>query len=68
MPIIFQHALENVNAHINESIMIGDDLQVDVLGAKNIGLDQVFFNPDNISHSESITHEISSLKELQEIL
>ncbi|HAF28098.1 MAG TPA: noncanonical pyrimidine nucleotidase, YjjG family, partial [Bacteroidales bacterium] len=49
MPIIFQHALENVNAHINESIMIGDDLQVDVLGAKNIGLDQVFFNPDNIS-------------------
>ncbi|HAF27935.1 MAG TPA: noncanonical pyrimidine nucleotidase, YjjG family [Bacteroidales bacterium] len=67
-PIIFQHALKNVNAHINESIMIGDDLQVDVLGAKNIGLDQVFFNPDNISHSESITHEISSLKELQEIL
>ncbi len=66
--IIFQHALKNVNASKKESIMIGDDLQVDVLGAKKFGLDQVFFNPENIEHSEDITHEITSLKELQEIL
>lgn len=66
-PIIFQHALQNVNACKEESIMIGDDLKVDVLGAKNFGLDQVYFNPENIDHSEDITHEINSLKELQEI-
>lgn len=67
-PIIFEHALEDVQAEKDESIMIGDDLQVDVLGAKNIGLDQVYFNPFQKEHSEKITHEISSLKELQEIL
>ncbi|MBU8892845.1 MAG: YjjG family noncanonical pyrimidine nucleotidase [Bacteroidales bacterium] len=67
-PIIFQHALKNVNANKKDSIMIGDDLQVDILGAKDFGLDQVFFNPENLKHSENITHEINSLKELQEIL
>jgi putative hydrolase of the HAD superfamily len=67
-PLIFQHALKNVNACKKDSIMIGDDLQVDILGAKKFGLDQVFFNPENIVHSEDITHEIASLKELQEIL
>ena len=67
-PIIFQHALKNGNANKEESIMIGDDLKVDILGAKNFGLDQIFFNPENIKHSEDITHEINSLKELQEIL
>jgi len=66
--IIFQHALRNVNACKEDCIMIGDDLQVDVLGAKRFGLDQVFFNPENLEHSEDITHEIASLKELQDIL
>jgi putative hydrolase of the HAD superfamily len=67
-PIIFQHALKDVNASKKDSVMIGDDLDVDVLGAKNFGLDQIYFNPEKKQHSEDITHEISSLKELQEIL
>jgi len=48
--------------------MIGDDLEVDVLGARNVGLDQIFFNPEQIKHNEKVTYEILSLKELQEIL
>lgn len=67
-PIIFEHALKLANAERNESLMIGDDLETDILGAKNTGIDQVFFNTDNIKHSEEITFEISSLKELIEIL
>lgn len=67
-PIIFEHALHEANAEKQESIMIGDDLNVDILGARDFGLDQVFFNPERKEHSEEITHEISSLKELQEIL
>ena len=67
-PLIFQHALKNVNASKKESIMIGDDLQVDVLGAKNFGLDQVFFNPERKEHKEEISYEINSLNELLEIL
>ena len=67
-PIIFEHALSKANANKQESIMIGDDLEVDVLGAKNIGLDQIYFNPENLKHTEQVTHEINSLKELIEIL
>jgi putative hydrolase of the HAD superfamily len=67
-PVIFEHALKLANAERNESLMIGDDLETDILGAKNTGIDQVFFNTDNIKHSEDITYEISSLKELTEIL
>ena len=48
--------------------MIGDDLEADILGAKKFGLDQVYFNPEKKDHQEEITHEIFSLKELQEIL
>ena len=65
---MFEHALKNVKANKEESIMIGDDLEVDILGAKNIGLDQVYFNPFKKEHSEEITHEINSLLELQNIL
>ncbi len=67
-PVIFQHALDDVNANKKDSVMIGDDLNVDVIGAKKFGLDQIYFNPEKKQHSEDITHEISSLKELQEIL
>jgi len=66
-PIIFEYALREVEAQKNESIMIGDDLEVDILGAKDFGLDQVYFNPKKKEHSQEITHEISSLKELKEI-
>ncbi|NOQ26523.1 MAG: noncanonical pyrimidine nucleotidase, YjjG family [Bacteroidales bacterium] len=67
-PLIFEHALKNANAKEEESIMIGDDLQVDIVGAKDFGLDQIFFNPYKKKHSENITHEINSLEKLQEIL
>ena len=40
-PKIFDNALKSVNALKNESIMIGDDLEADILGAKKFGLDQV---------------------------
>ncbi len=65
---IFEHALKSVNARKKESVMIGDDLDTDIIGAKKFGLDQVYFNPQGKKHSEDITHEITSLKELLNIL
>jgi len=65
---IFEYALNSVNAKKCESIMIGDDLEVDIRGAKKYGLDQVFFNVVGCEHNEDITYEIDSLKKLQEIL
>lgn len=66
-PEIFHYSLSSVNAKKSESIMIGDDLEVDIHGASNAGIDQVYFNPNNIPHNSEITFEISSLKELMEI-
>ncbi len=67
-PEIFHRALSAANARKAESIMIGDDLQVDILGAKQYGIDQVFLNRDDVVHSEEITHEIESLAEIEKIL
>ena len=33
--------------------MIGDDLYADISGAKDVGMDQVFFNPFKTTHSNS---------------
>ena len=44
-PKIFNYALQKANTSAEESIMIGDDLEVDVLGAEKVGIQGVFFNP-----------------------
>ncbi len=65
---IFEYALKSVNAKKTESLMIGDDLKVDVIGARDFGIDQVYFNPEGKEHTEKVTFEIASLKELENIL
>ena len=64
---IFRYALEQANAEIEEAIMVGDDIEGDIKGAKNIGLDQVFFNPNGLTHYIETTFEIRSLIELKNI-
>lgn len=61
---MFQYAFSQANAQAQNSIMIGDSLEADILGAKNVGMDQIYFNPQERGHQEQITHETSSLKEL----
>ena len=48
--------------------MVGDNLLTDIAGAKNAGIDSVFFNPGQIIHSTSVTYEISHLTALKNIL
>ena len=67
-PRMFAHALERTGATAAESLMIGDNLECDVLGAYNAGIDQVYFNPDKRRHFNTITHEISCLSELKTFL
>ena len=67
-PEAFGYTLSSANARKAESIMIGDDLEADILGAKAFGIDQIFFNPNREQHSQSVTYEISSLLELKKIL
>ena len=63
-PIIFDHALKIANAQSQESIMIGDNYEADVLGAMNVGYDAIFFNYRNDQtdpHIKQINH-LSQIK------
>ena len=65
---IFNHALTIANASKNESIMIGDSYEADVLGAMNFGIKAVFSNPANEMVSNNEILQIQSLTQLKNIL
>lgn len=67
-PEIFSHAITTVNAKKVQSIMIGDDINVDIQGAKDFGIDQIFFNPDRIDVNILPSFEIQDLIEIKNIL
>ncbi|NOX47058.1 MAG: noncanonical pyrimidine nucleotidase, YjjG family [Chlorobi bacterium] len=67
-PAIFHYALSKAGAVPEESLMIGDNLEVDILGAKNVGMDQMFFNIEKTPHNGKITFEISELIEIRGLL
>jgi putative hydrolase of the HAD superfamily len=62
---IFYYALKKTSAFPDESIMIGDDLEVDILGARAVGIQGVYFNPEAKIHKEKLLLEIKLLNELQ---
>jgi putative hydrolase of the HAD superfamily len=63
-PIIFQFAIDAAGTTKHESLMIGDSLEADVLGALNFGMDAIFFNPFNTSKPDNVPVQIKDLKEL----
>ncbi|WP_353146883.1 YjjG family noncanonical pyrimidine nucleotidase [Flavobacterium sp.] len=65
---IFKHALTTANASKNESIMIGDSFEADVLGAINFGINAVYFNPKAEMISQNQIIQIQSLTQLKNIL
>ena len=65
---IFIYSFGKTSANDYESIMIGDDLEVDIQGAIDAGMDQVFLNLENCIHNKSLNYEIKSLCELRNIL
>ena len=65
---MYAYAVKAVSGEDNTCLMVGDDLIADVIGAKNYGIDQVYFNPTNKKHKEDITFEVTCLSELKTIL
>jgi putative hydrolase of the HAD superfamily len=54
---IFEYALKSANAKKSASLMVGDDLDTDVAGALNIGIDAVHYNPFFSGNQQGIFHE-----------
>ena len=66
------YAFQKTNATPEESIMIGDSIEVDIQGAINAGIDQVFVNhltkePIRVMENKLPTYTVYSLKELEGI-
>lgn len=64
---IFEYALAKSGAATAESIMIGDNLDADIQGGKNAGLDTVFVNHLNVTASTDATYTVYHLQELETI-
>jgi putative hydrolase of the HAD superfamily len=67
-PDIFDYALKTTGATPEDCIMIGDALDIDILGAANAGWDHVYFNPAKTPHDKKPTYEVHSLSDLMAIL
>lgn len=65
---IFEYAMKLSATNATESIMIGDTLDVDILGAQEAGMDQVYFAPFKTEEGVKPTYTIRSLHELKDIL
>jgi putative hydrolase of the HAD superfamily len=64
----FEKALSMARSEIQESLVIGDNLDTDILGAQEMGIDHVFYNPDQHKHGKEVMMEIQHLDELRDIL
>lgn len=65
---IFEYALTCAGAPCHECLMIGDNWEADIMGARNFGMDTVYYNPEGTPFEEAPTHDIRHLRELMEIL
>ncbi|HEV8285403.1 MAG TPA: YjjG family noncanonical pyrimidine nucleotidase [Chitinophagaceae bacterium] len=64
---IFEFAFQKCSASPDECIMIGDSVEVDIIGAMNAGIDQIYVNHLGIEPIVKPTYTVTSLKELEKI-
>lgn len=66
----FDYALRQTGADKATTLMIGDNFDTDIMGAKGVGLDTMFFNPhpEKVQASASVSFEVHALAEIQQIL
>ncbi len=63
-PEIFRYALKKAHASAEESLMIGDEMAVDIDGARAVGMDTVLFNPKGETIEGERTFEVKRLMEI----
>ncbi|MFZ9029272.1 MAG: YjjG family noncanonical pyrimidine nucleotidase [Crocinitomicaceae bacterium] len=67
-PDVFHYSLSQAGAKAHESIMIGDDYQVDVIGAEGAGIKGVLFDPHKKYNEGTHEFHINDLIEMHDIL
>lgn len=69
-PLFFDYALERSSASRDTTLMIGDNLQTDITGALNAGIDALFFNRWQVPVGDGVqpTFIVNSLREVLDIV
>jgi putative hydrolase of the HAD superfamily len=67
-PKIFKYALHQAGAEVSESLMIGDDVDIDIKGAAGVDMDQIWTNFTGAKSDFKPTFEVISLLEIKDIL
>lgn len=68
-PDVFNYALKKAETFAHHSYMIGDNLSSDVLGARNVGMFAIHYDPDNASDIDNeIITKVKHLIEIKKIL
>ncbi len=67
-PEVFHHAMQKAGASPSKSVMIGDDFQVDIIGASNAGMRTILFDQDDRYRRRKGDYHIKSLNEIPGIL
>jgi putative hydrolase of the HAD superfamily len=65
---IFEYALRQADIGAAEGIMIGDEYATDIFGARNAGMDTIFYCPNNDFGDAVATHKINNLQMLTQLL
>ena len=65
---IFNYALNKVGMSSEDCVMIGDNPATDIQGAREVGIDQIYYDPDENHEDANPTFRIQNLLELKELL
>ncbi|MDD4847924.1 MAG: YjjG family noncanonical pyrimidine nucleotidase [Bacteroidales bacterium] len=65
---MFEFALQKAHAEAETTIMIGDEFEVDIIGAANAGIDTIYVNFQGDFNGVETTYQVSSLKKIMDIL
>jgi len=65
---IFSYACQTINTNKENCIIIGDDINTDIKGAMDFGMDNIYFNPEYRTSKIDIMYETHNLLEIKKII
>lgn len=67
-PSVFYEALNRAHTKAADAIMIGDDFERDVIGAENVGIKGVLFDPQGNYEKNGFVNRIERLQEIPSLI
>jgi putative hydrolase of the HAD superfamily len=63
-PKIFELAMKRAGATAGNSVMIGDSYEADIMGAHQVGMKTIYFEPHG-NHVDGVGHRVSNLSQIK---